>query len=256
LKVVVLAGGLGTRLAEETDSKPKPMVEIGDKPMLWHILKHYTSFGFDSFVIALGYKGDVIKRFFVDYQVMAGSLKVSLADGRLTSYEQATDRWTVQLIETGLGTQTGGRVRRLAPWLGDQTFMLTYGDGVSNVNVRDLLDFHRDHGKLATICAVRPPARFGALHFQSDNTVIFSEKRYADEGWINGGFMVLEPEVIELIEGDDASLEIDVLEGLSLRGELKGFRHEDFWQSVDTLRDLRYLRSLWDSGKAPWVTWT
>ena len=255
MKVVILAGGLGTRLAEETDTRPKPMVEVGDQPVLWHIMKHYDSFGFSEFCVALGYKGEVVKRYFLDYALLAGTMTVQLADGRVTPTDQVPEQWTVHLIDTGRDTNTGGRLGRLRRWLGDGTFMLTYGDGVSNVDIERLLDFHRAHGKIATITAVRPPARFGEMVFNDGDTVRFTEKPQMGEGWINGGFMVFEPAVLDLIPDDDASLEADVLERLSEQDELVAYRHDDFWQCVDTLRELRTLRTMWDSGGAPWVTW-
>jgi len=255
VKVVILAGGLGTRLAEETDTRPKPMVEVGDQPILWHIMKHYDAFGFSDFCIALGYKGEVVKRYFLDYALLAGTITVQLADGKVTPTDRSSEQWTIQLVDTGRDTNTGGRVGRLRPWLEDGPFMLTYGDGVSNVDIGRLLDFHRSHGKIATITAVRPPARFGEMLFGDGDTVRFTEKPQMGEGWINGGFMVFEPAVLDLIPDDDVSLEADVLEQLSEQDELVAYRHDEFWQCVDTLRELRTLRSMWDSGAAPWVTW-
>lgn len=255
MKVVILAGGLGTRLAEETDMRPKPMVEVGDQPVLWHIMKHYEVCGFSDFCVALGYKGEVVKRYFLDYALLAGTMTVDLADGKVTPSDLIAEQWTIHLVDTGRDTNTGGRVGRLRPWLEDETFMLTYGDGVSNVDIGRLLDFHRSHGKIATITAVRPPARFGEMVFGDADTVRFTEKPQMGEGWINGGFMVFEPAMLDLITGDDISLEADVLERLSEEGELVAYRHDDFWQCVDTLRELRTLRGMWDSGAAPWVTW-
>jgi glucose-1-phosphate cytidylyltransferase len=255
MKVVILAGGLGSRLAEETEIRPKPMVEIGDRPMLWHIMKHYAASGFQEFVVALGYKGDEIKRFFVDYLSLAGDLTVRMDSGVVERHAGDLDAWTVHLVETGAETGTGGRVGRLAPWLGTEPFMLTYGDGVSNVDLAALLAFHKASGKLATVTAVRPPARFGGLAFGADRTVTFTEKPQVGEGWINGGFMVIEPAVLDRIQGDAVSFEADVLEQLSQEGQLVGYAHEGFWQPMDTLRDVRYLRSLWAAGTAPWVTW-
>jgi len=255
VKVVILAGGQGSRLAEETEVRPKPMVEIGERPILWHIMKHYATSGFTEFVVALGYKGDDIKRFFIDFLSMSGDLTVRLGDGAVDHHDADRDAWTVHLVDTGAETGTGGRVARLAPWLGGETFMLTYGDGVSNVDLAALVAFHRASGKLATVTAVRPPARFGGLAFRDDSTVTFTEKPQVGEGWINGGFMVIEPSVLGRIAGDATSLEADVLERLSNEGQLAGFTHEGFWQPMDTLRDVRYLRSLWSAGTAPWVTW-
>jgi glucose-1-phosphate cytidylyltransferase len=255
VKVVILAGGLGTRLSEETDTRPKPMVELGGQPILWHIMKHYETFGFSEFCIALGYKGEVVKRYFLDYALLSGTMTVQLADGKVTPTERLTERWTIHLVDTGRDTNTGGRVGRLRSWLDDGSFMLTYGDGVSNVDLGRLLEFHRSHGKLATITAVRPPSRFGEMVFAGGDTVRFTEKPQMGEGWINGGFMIFEPEVVDLIDGDDVSLEADVLEGLSERGEVVAYRHDAFWQCVDTLRELRTLRSMWEAGTAPWATW-
>lgn len=255
IKVVILAGGLGTRLAEETEVRPKPMVEIGDRPILWHIMKHYAHHGFDEFVVALGYKGQIVKQYFHDYARLAGSITVQLADGTTSTQEPSGDDWTVHLVDTGRESMTGGRLGRLRRWIGDETFMLTYGDGVSNIDLGALLDFHRGHGKLATISAVRPPARFGALEFDDGGSVRFLEKPQTGEAWINGGYMVLEPAILDEVAGDQTVLETDVLEALSSRGELMGYRHADFWQCVDTLRELRYLRSEWDAGKASWRVW-
>jgi len=255
VKVVILAGGLGTRLAEETDARPKPMLEVGDQPVLWHIMKHYESYGFSDFCVALGYKGEVVKRYFRDYALLAGTMTVQLADGKVTPAERTAEQWTIHLVDTGRDTNTGGRVGRLRSWLGGETFMLTYGDGVSNVDLGRLLAFHRSQGKLATITAVRPPARFGEMVFGDFDTAGFTEKPQMGEGWINGGFMVFEPAVLDLIPDDQVSLEADVLEQLSEEGELVAYRHDEFWQCVDTLRELRTLRSMWESGAAPWVTW-
>jgi len=255
MKVAILAGGLGSRLSEETDVRPKPMVEVGDQPLIWHIMKHYERSGFSDFYVALGYKGEYLKRFFRDYNSLSGSISVSLADGAVAPLDDTHEHWTVNLIDTGNETNTGGRLKRLAPWLADGTFMLTYGDGVSDIDLDKLLAFHRDHGKLATITAVRPPSRFGEMVFDGDDIVRFTEKPQMGEGWINGGFMVLEPAVLDMIEGDDSSLEGDLLEQLSEQHQLCAYRHDSFWQCMDTLRDVRYLRGLWEAGDPPWVTW-
>lgn len=255
MKVVILAGGMGSRLAEETETRPKPMVEIGGYPILWHIMKHYSAYGFNEFVVALGYKGEMIKRYFVDYVTLSGDLTVTMSEGRVERHAGDREDWTLQLIDTGRDSQTGGRIGRLAPLLRDEPFMLTYGDGVSNIDLNKLLAFHRSHGRTGTISAVRPPSRFGGLEFQPGMPVRFNEKPQMGEGWINGGFMVLEPRVLDLIAGDMTNFESDVLERLGVEGELMGYPHDDFWQCMDTLRELRYLRALWDEGKAPWVTW-
>jgi glucose-1-phosphate cytidylyltransferase len=255
VKVVILAGGQGTRLAEETELRPKPMVEIGGRPILWHIMKHYAGHGFTEFVVALGYRGEDIKRFFLDYVSLSGDLTVSLRDRSITRLHPETDDWTVHLVDTGLDTNTGGRVGRLREWLADAPFMLTYGDGVSDVDLSALQAAHRASGKLATVTAVRPGSRFGGLSFEDEGHVRFIEKPQIGEGWVSGGFMVLEPEVLTYISGDDTSFEQDVLEGLSTAGALGAFRHEGFWQSMDNIRDVRYLRGLWASGAAPWATW-
>jgi glucose-1-phosphate cytidylyltransferase len=255
MKVVILAGGLGTRLSEETEIKPKPMVEIGGHPVIWHIMKHYAAHGFREFIIALGYKGGEIKRFFLDYSRLRASVTVDLATGRSNVHGGIPEDWTVHLIDTGINTSTGGRVKRLQPWLEGGTFMLTYGDGVSDVDLGDLLRFHKAHGRLASVTAVRPPARFGGLVFDGDLVSQFTEKPQIGEGWINGGFMVLEPGVLKYLDGDDSNLEADALERLAADHQLAAYRHDRFWQCMDTLRDVRLLEKLWQSGKPPWMTW-
>jgi len=255
MKVVVLAGGLGTRLAEETEVKPKPMVEIGGKPILWHIMKNYASYGFKEFLIALGYKGEVIKRYFLDYYALNGSMTLNLSHGDVQVHKKECEDWLVHLMETGLDTLTGGRVKRLEPWLKTETFMVTYGDGVSDINLKDLLCFHRSHGCLATVTAVRPPARYGGLIFEGDFVSQFTEKPQIGEGWINGGFLVFEPGVFKYLDGDNTGLEGDVLEQLAVDGQLAAYRHDRFWQCMDTLRDKRLLESLWQDGKSPWKVW-
>lgn len=256
MKVVILAGGLGTRLAEETEVRPKPMVEIGGRPILWHILKHYAHHGYREFYVALGYKGEHVKRFFVEYHSMSANMSVSLRDGRVSVHDDAqADDWAVHLIDTGIDTNTGGRLKRLEPFLSDGAFMLTYGDGVSDVDLRRLHDFHRAHGRLATVTAVRPPSRFGGLVFDGDRVAEFLEKPQIGEGWINGGFMVLEPGVFRYLAGDASSLESDGLESLARDGQLMAYRHERFWQCMDTLREVRTLQRLWTEGRAPWKVW-
>lgn len=253
MNVVILAGGLGTRLSEETELKPKPMVEVGGRPILWHIINHYSHYGFHDFIIALGYKGEAIKRYFMDYLELNGSLTLSLQDGSKTKHDTCSDGWTVHLMETGLNTITGGRIKRLAPMLrGGGTFMMTYGDGLSDIDLTRLLRFHRDHGRLATVTAVRPSARFGCLEFDGDRVVHFTEKPQLGEGWINGGFFVLEPEVLDYIAGDSTHWEREPMEKLARDGELMAYRHEGFWQCMDTLRDKRQLDEIWENGQATW----
>lgn len=255
MKVGILAGGLGTRLAEETEAKPKPMVEIGGKPILWHIMMHYFHYGFKDFVVALGYKGEVIKKYMADYCALNSNLTVNFRDGNVKTHGGYKPDWTVDLIETGAGTATGGRIKRLAPYMGGETFMLTWGDGVSDINLYDLLAFHKAHGKLATLTAVRPPARFGHLDLDGDQITEFSEKPQTREGWINGAFFVLEPEVFDYVDGDDTQWEKEPLERLAGDGQLMAYRHTSFWQCMDTIRDKKLLESLWQSGKAPWKSW-
>lgn len=251
---IILAGGLGTRLAEETEVRPKPMVEVGGRPILWHIMKTYAHHGFRDFAVALGYKGETIKRFFIDYHALSGDLEVDLQTGRTTRRGGGPEPWHVHLRDTGAATVTGGRVKRLADLVAG-TFMMTYGDGVSDVDIGKLVAFHRAHGKLATLTAVRPPARFGALEFDGDHVARFSEKPQTGEGWINGGFFVLEPPVLDLISGDEVHFEGYPLEELARRGQLMAYRHAGFWQPMDVLRDLKLLQSLWEAGKAPWKVW-
>lgn len=231
------------------------MVEIGGRPILWHIMKHYHHHGFDDFVIALGYKGELIKRWTLDLAALQGDITVHVGRGRVETHEGERDDWTVKLVETGLDTQTGGRVKRLAPHLGEGTFMLTWGDGVSDIDLVRLLEFHRSHGKLATMTAVRPPARFGHIELAGEAVSEFSEKPQAREGWINGAFFVLEPQVIDYIDHDLTHWEREPLERLAAEGQLMAYRHESFWQCMDTLRDRVLLESMWESGNAPWKTW-
>jgi glucose-1-phosphate cytidylyltransferase len=255
MKVAVLAGGPGSRLAEETEPKPKPMVEIGGKPILWHILMHYAHYGHEDFVIALGYKGEVIKKYMLDYSSLNRDLTVSLKTGKVRMNGGAVPDWIVELVDTGMKTQTGGRIKRLAPYLGNETFMLTWGDGVSDINLHHLLAFHRAHGKLATLTAVRPTARFGHLEMEGDKIVEFSGKPQTSEGWISGGIFVLEPESLDFIDGDDTHFEREPLERLAAAGQLMAYRHTAFWQCLDTIREKKYLEGLWESGNAPWKTW-
>jgi glucose-1-phosphate cytidylyltransferase len=255
VKVVILCGGLGTRLREETDVRPKPMVEIGGRPILWHIMKSYAHQGFGEFVIALGYKGDAIKRYFLDYHALSSDTTVNLASGDVTVHDGDREDWIVHLVDTGLDTQTGGRLKRLASWLDRGTFMMTYGDGVADVDLQDLLRFHRSRARLATVTAVRPPARFGELVLDGDTVARFTEKPQVGEGWINGGFLVCEPEVLGYLHGDADSFEWGALERLAADDQLAAYRHVGFWQCMDTMRDLRALEAHWQSGKAPWKTW-
>jgi len=255
MKVVILAGGFGTRLQEETTMKPKPMVEIGGKPILWHIMNIYAAHGYKEFIIALGYKGEVIKNYFLNYYYLRNSFSIRLNNGHIDVYDSGREDWIVHLIDTGLHTETGGRIKRLAPWIGNETFMMTYGDGVANINIRELVAFHRRHGRLATVTAVRPPARFGGLSFEGDLVTRFIEKPQIGEGWINGGFFVLEPGVLDYIEGDETIFEREPLERLAQDRQLVAYRHDDFWQCMDTLRDVRLLESLWERGDAPWKVW-
>ncbi len=256
MKVGILAGGMGTRLSEETGLKPKPMVEIGGRPILWHIMKIYAAYGFNEFVIALGYKGEMIKDFFINYRTLASSLTVKLGQGEILLHDGVLEDWTVHLLDTGLSTNTGGRIRRIAQFVGNETFMLTYGDGVSNIDIPQLLDFHRRHGKLATVTAVRPPARFGGIGLNGDLVSHFAEKPQVGEGWINGGFFVLEPGVLDYIPDGTTSWEFESMERLASEQQLVAYKHEAFWQCMDTLRDVKLLESLWESGHVPWRVWS
>lgn len=256
MKVAILAGGYGSRLAEETEIKPKPMVEIGGKPILWHIMMHYAHYGFQEFVIALGYKGEYIKRYMVDYASLNSDLTVELKNGTVKMHNHPVQDWVVDLVDTGLTTMTGGRIKRLAPYLCNQTFMLTWGDGVSTVDLPKLLAFHRSHGKLATLTAVRPPARYGHLVFAGDRVAEFNEKPQIGEGWINGAFFVLEPQVFDYIDGDEVVWEREPLQRLAEDGQLMAYRHDGFWQCMDTLREKHLLNAMWESNTAPWKVWS
>ena len=256
MRTVILAGGLGTRLAEETTIIPKPMVEIGGRPILWHIMQLFASQGHAEFLVALGYKGEVVKDYFLSFRARNSDVSMKLATGEISVHDAAHPDWTVHLVDTGAATQTGGRIKRLAGWLEpEETFMLTYGDGVADIDLETLLAFHRAHGKLATVTAVRPPGRFGSLSLAGDRVMAFAEKPQTGEGWINGGFFVLERAVLDLIAGDVTLWELEPLETLAANGELMAFRHEGFWQPMDTLRDKRYLEEMWQSGRAPWKVW-
>ena len=255
MKVVILAGGKGTRLSEETENKPKPMVEIGGKPILWHIMKHYQRHGFDEFFIALGYKGEVIKKYFLEDSTLSGSVTITSTGEVISHYDGLREPWTVHLMDTGLETMTGGRVKRLQKYLQDSPFMVTYGDGVGTVDLEELLKTHKHQGKMATLTAVRPPARFGGLLFNTNGSVWFTEKSQAEEGWINGGFLVCEPGIFDYLEDDSTSFEAGLLERLAADNQLAAFRHYGFWQCMDTLREKHLLENLWATGDAPWKTW-
>ncbi len=256
MKTVILAGGMGTRLSEETAIRPKPMVEIGGKPMLWHIMNIYAAAGFDEFVIALGYKGEAIKEYFLAFHALNSNLTVNLGSGEVTVLDGKRPDWTVHLVDTGADVMTGGRIKRLAERLREKTFLLTYGDGVADLDVRKVVDFHRSHGKLCTVTAVHMPSRFGAFDLAEDSRVEkFREKSRADGDWINGGFFVCEPGVLELIDGDDTVWERDPLEKLAAAGELMAYRHEGFWFAMDSLREKNELEKMWGSGAAPWKVW-
>lgn len=255
MKVGILAGGKGTRISEETVIKPKPMVEIGGRPIIWHIMRHYAHFGHKEFVVGLGYKGEVLKKYFVDYASLSGDLKVDWGKGTVQSVGESTLDWEIDLIDTGLNTMTGGRIKRIIPYMGNETFMLTWGDGVADIDLDALLAFHKSHGKLATLTAVRPPARYGHLIFEGNRVAQFDEKPQIGEGWINGAFFVLEPEVYDYIEGDDTMWEQEPLERLAKDGQLMAYNHDSFWQCMDTLREKHILETLWESGKAPWKSW-
>lgn len=252
MKVVILAGGLGTRLGEETELRPKPMVEIGGRPILWHVMSIFAAQGHDEFVLALGYRQEVIKDYFLNFFARNNDLSVDLGTGRVDVHHRSRERWRVHLIDTGLHTQTGGRLRRLRPWLGEQTFLMTYGDGVGDVDLAGLLEAHRAGGRLVTVTAVRPGARFGALSVEDGQVTAFSEKPQTREGWVNGGFFVIEPAALDVVGGDDTPWELEPLERLVAAGQVTAWPHEGFWQPMDTPRDRRLLEQLWASGRAPW----
>jgi glucose-1-phosphate cytidylyltransferase len=257
MKAVILAGGLGTRISEETDNKPKPMVEIGSMPILWHILKMYSSYGVNEFIICCGYKGYVIKEYFANYFLHMSDVTFDMVNNKMEVNHQYAEPWKVTLVDTGTDTMTGGRLRRVSQYIEDEeAFCFTYGDGVSNVNITDLVNFHKSHGKKATLTAVYPPGRFGAIDIRHDHQIAsFKEKPKGDGGMINGGFFVLSPEVINLIEGDSTVWEHAPLEALALQSEMMAYQHHGFWQPMDTLRDKNYLEELWLSGSAPWKSW-
>jgi len=256
VKTIILAGGFGTRLSEETEAKPKPMVEVGGRPIIWHIINIYAAYSYNEFVVALGYKGEMIKNYFLNYYHFRNDVSVRLSTGNVEAHDGEREDWSIHLIDTGLHTETGGRLKRLFPsWIGNETFMMTYGDGVADVNISDLVSFHHKHGRLATVTAVRPASRFGGLSFEGDLVTKFVEKPQIGEGWINGGFFVLEPGILDYIDGDTTNLERESLEHLVEDKQLVAYRHEGFWQPMDTLRDVRLLNKLWDTGNAPWKVW-
>jgi len=254
MKVIILAGGLGTRLSEETVLRPKPMVEIGGKPILWHIMNIYSAHGCRDFIIACGYRAEVIKEYFSNFMLHNSDLQFDFKTGDQQIVNASAPDWKVAVVDTGIETLTGGRLRRLKSWIGNETFMATYGDGVANIDIRALISFHRSHGKKATITAVNPPPRFGGLELSGDAVSRFTEKPHNADAWINGGFLVLEPAVLDYIDGDAVSLEREPLEKLAADGELMAFRHTGFWHPMDTLRDKHYLDTLWNQG-APWKVW-
>ncbi len=255
MKIVILAGGFGTRIAEESHLKPKPMIEIGEQPILWHIMKLYSVYGYNEFVICLGYKAYMIKEYFADYFLHTSDVTFDIANNQMTVHRNFSEPWKVTLVDTGLHTMTGGRVRRIRKYINDEPFMLTYGDGVSNVDINQLVSFHLSHGKVATMTAIRPEARFGMLDIESGHINSFREKSPGDTGFINGGFMVLQPDIFNYIEGDSTVLEREPLEMLAKEGQLMAYAHEGFWQCMDTQRDKQKLEQLWESGLAPWKVW-
>lgn len=258
MKAVILAGGYGTRISEESAIRPKPMVEIGNRPILWHIMKIYSAHGINEFVICCGYKGHMIKEYFANYYLHHADVTFDMRENRMTVHHTAIEPWQVTLVDTGEKTMTGGRIKRIQPYVGDETFCLTYGDGVSDVDIRSLIAYHREQGVTVTLTAVQPPGRFGAFTLAEDQSLIasFKEKPSGDGAYINGGFFVVEPAAFDLIAGDDTVWEREPLEQLALHGQLAAYRHHGFWHPMDTLRDKNYLEELWHSGKAPWKIWT
>jgi glucose-1-phosphate cytidylyltransferase len=256
MKAVILAGGFGSRLSEETVIRPKPMVEIGGKPILWHIMNIFATHGVNEFIIALGYKAEYIKEYFLNFYAINNNLSIDLATGKTTIHDGKQPKWCIHLVDTGLHTQTGGRLKRLREWLDqEEIFLFTYGDGVADLDIKALLQFHLAHGKLATVTTVRPPARFGRIAFEADRVTNFYEKTEASEGWINGGFFVLHPRAIDYIAGDDISWEREPVERLAQDGQLMGYQHAGFWSCMDTLKEKHMLEELWNTGHAPWKIW-
>tara|TARA_B110000008_G_scaffold269602_1_gene299019 strand:+ start:93 stop:863 length:771 start_codon:yes stop_codon:yes gene_type:complete len=256
MKILILAGGFGTRLSEETNLKPKPMVEIGGKPILWHIMKIYSSHGFNDFVILLGYKGNIIKEYFSNYFLHQSNVTFDLKNNSMDIHQNESEPWKVTLLDTGLKTLTGGRIKKAKSFIGNNDFMLTYGDGVSDVNITELVEFHRSHGKHISMTAVQPAGRYGALDIKSDNSILsFKEKPKGDGAWVNGGFFVCKPEVFDYIDGDFTSFEEEPLSSLADNNQLAAFKHNGFWQPMDTLRDKKNLCKLWELNQAPWKNW-
>lgn len=255
MKVVILAGGLGTRLSEETMVKPKPMVEIGGRPILWHIMKIYSYYGFNEFIICLGYKGYMIKEYFANYCLHMSDVTIDIKNNKIETHNNFSESWKISLIDTGDNTMTGGRLKRVQQYIGDEPFMLTYGDGVSNVNILDLLKYHKQQGKTGTVTSIRPTGRFGALKIQDTSVTAFIEKPKGDGGYVNGGFFVFEPEFFEYLKDDTTILEREPLETLAKRRQLIAYKHDGFWYSMDTLRDKNYLEEVWATNKAPWRVW-
>ncbi len=252
MKVVILAGGFGTRLSEYTETIPKPMVKIGGKPMLWHIMKIYAKFGYKDFNIALGYKAEVIKDYFLNYREINSDFTIDLGNGKLETHQSSNVDWKVTLVDTGINSMTGGRIKRMKDFIGNETFLLTYGDGLANIDIDKLVSFHREHGKMVTVTAVHPGARFGELDLDGDVVTSFKEKPQLGQGWINGGFFVVEPEFLDLINDDSTILEKDPLEKAAELDQLRSFKHEDFWKCLDTKRDKDFLEEMWLSGKPLW----
>jgi glucose-1-phosphate cytidylyltransferase len=253
MKVIILAGGFGVRLSEYTESIPKPMVTIGGRPILWHIMSNYAKYGFNDFHLALGYKAEIIKEYFLHYKSLNSDFSVSMSSGNIEYHHTDAIDWRVTMVDTGQNSMTGGRVKRMQPFIGKERFLLTYGDGLSNVNLKELLSFHKSHGKMVTVTAVHPSARFGELEIEAQQVKSFKEKPQTGKGWINGGFFVIEPEFFDFIEGDQSILEQEPLEKATAAGELMAYQHEGYWQCMDTKRDRDALEALWDEGNPPWV---
>jgi glucose-1-phosphate cytidylyltransferase len=256
MKVVLLAGGLGTRLSEETNIRPKPMVEIGGMPILWHIMKIYSFYGFNDFIVCLGYKGYIIKEYFANYYLHKSNVTIDLKNNSLKIHDSQAEPWTVTLVDTGNESMTGGRIKRIQPFTDNETFLLTYGDGVGDINIKELIEFHKQHGKICTVTTVQPSGRFGVVNISESNEVVsFSEKPKGDGSWINGGYFVCEPEIFNFIQGDDTVWEKEPLENIAQQGEMHAFKHNGFWRPMDTLKDKSDLNELWNENKAPWKIW-